>query len=343
LIHTSLVVRTASRFAACVAFAVFAALAYAGTAAALSTPTPPPLQVTVDASVSTQGTTEASASVDTAVADTQATTSVDTSGDTTASADVTTPVASATADVGTGSDGATASADVSTPVADASVDVGTGPAAAPDPVVSADVQTPVVGASEGPSTPAATQQSKPAPQTSPGTVREAPAAAPSTSAYTVAGQHKTVAAPHPAAPSAPPSPSSPPSTPSTPSTGGTSSPLRALAPPVNEHAAPAELAPVRPTAKALSLPKMLQLPPAQGSTVAVAAATRGFVPPDTPPGRPDVAGSSGSAASGPGFGVTVAALIALFLLVAPRVGRRLRLDAALARPPTLTSLLERPG
>jgi hypothetical protein len=36
-------------------------------------------------------------------------------------------------------------------------------------------------------------------------------------------------------------------------------------------------------------------------------------------------------------------LIALLLLVAPRVGRRLRLDAVLTRPPTLVSLLERPG
>jgi hypothetical protein len=31
------------------------------------------------------------------------------------------------------------------------------------------------------------------------------------------------------------------------------------------------------------------------------------------------------------------------LLVAPRAGRRLRLDVALARPPLFVSLLERPG
>ena len=92
-----------------------------------------------------------------------------------------------------------------------------------------------------------------------------------------------------------------------------------------------------------SVPKLVQLSPSQGSTVASATPTRSAVPPAIPPGGSDVAGSGGGAAPGPGFGVTVVALIALFLLVAPRVGRRLRLDAVLARPLAFVSLLERPG
>jgi hypothetical protein len=107
-----------------------------------------------------------------------------------------------------------------------------------------------------------------------------------------------------------------------------------------------EFAPVQAAAPAPapSLPKLLHVSLAQGSTVtaAAAAATRSL-PPALLLDQSGAAGSSGGAAPGPSFGVTVVALLALFLLVAPRVGRRLRLDAVLVRPLAFVSLLERPG
>jgi hypothetical protein len=112
--------------------------------------------------------------------------------------------------------------------------------------------------------------------------------------------------------------------------------------PVAEHlaqsATPRTLLP-----EPFELAKLFQLPASPPAPKAAASALASGAP--LAPARPDAAaGSSGAAAPGPGFGIgAIAALIALFLLAAPRVGRRLRLDVGLARPPTLVSLLERPG
>jgi hypothetical protein len=92
------------------------------------------------------------------------------------------------------------------------------------------------------------------------------------------------------------------------------------------------------------LPAVVELAPAQRPATSGAPTIRSAGSPITPGGH--VAGTSGAGgapAPGPSIGLVVAAMLSLLLLVAPRVGRRLRLDVALARPPTFVSLLERPG
>jgi hypothetical protein len=94
----------------------------------------------------------------------------------------------------------------------------------------------------------------------------------------------------------------------------------------------------------LFLGTFVHLSPAQGAGSAAGAPSLGSPgPPAVPFGQALATGASSAPAPGFGSVLTVATLISLLLLVAPRVGRRLRLDAALARPPTLVSLLERPG
>jgi hypothetical protein len=93
-----------------------------------------------------------------------------------------------------------------------------------------------------------------------------------------------------------------------------------------------------------ALPALVRLAPAQAPAISAARTIRSAGSPITPGGRAlGGTGASGAPAPGPGVGLVVAVLLSLLLLVAPRAGRRLRLDVALARPPLFVSLLERPG